>query len=124
MLRKHFYVRAKMKSRRGQGLVEYIVIVAAVAMISLVAVSMFGSKVADQYAIGAGMLPGAYPEDNLPITTGGFAGYNTDGDVITGNGNVTWDSITGNAVTGEMDNNVIVGGNTAASFVATRVVTP
>ena len=48
------------RNRRGQGLVEYIIIVAAVAMISLVAVSIFGHKVADQYAIGAGMLPGAH----------------------------------------------------------------
>ena len=32
------------KNRRGQGLVEYIVIVASVALIALVSVSMFGHK--------------------------------------------------------------------------------
>ena len=52
------------KNRRGQGLVEYIVIVASVALIALVSVSMFGHKLADQYAVGAGMLPGAHAEDN------------------------------------------------------------
>ena len=62
-------VKSKAHSRRGQGLIEYIVIVAAVALISLVAVSVYGHKVADQYAIGAGMLPGAHTEDNLPVTT-------------------------------------------------------
>ena len=50
------------KNRRGQGLVEYIVIVASVALIALVSVSMFGHKLADQYAVGAGMLPGAMPK--------------------------------------------------------------
>lgn len=120
MLRKHFHVRARMKARRGQSLVEYIIIVASVAMISLIAVSMFGHKVADQYAIGAGMLPGAHADDNLPITTGGFAGFTTAGDVITGNGEVTWASITGNIVPGEMENNVAYStdNNAAKAFVA------
>lgn len=120
MLRKHTHVRAKIKARRGQGLVEYIFIVAAVAMISLIAVSMFGHKVADQYAIGSGMLPGAHADDNLPITVGDFAGYTTTGDVVTGNGEVTWASITGNTGVGEMENNVAysVDANAATSFVA------
>ena len=103
------------RNRRGQGLVEYIIIVAAVAMISLVAVSIFGHKVADQYAIGAGMLPGAHAEDNVPIATSEYAesvaGVST--------GRVSWAGITGNLVAGEMKNNVIVGaGNAADSFVA------
>lgn len=108
------------KNRRGQGLVEYIVIVAAVALIALVSVSIFGHKVADQYAIGAGMLPGAHSEDNNPITTGFFAEVteNADG-ANTGTGGVTWADITGNATTGEMDNNVIANvSNAAEAFVA------
>ena len=108
--------------RRGQGLVEYIIIVASVALISLVALSMFGHKVADQYAIGAGMLPGAYAEDNLPVTTGFYAGVteNAGETAIVGNGQVSWADVTGNATTGEMDNNVVAaaGDNGADSFVA------
>ncbi|MEC8474085.1 MAG: class III signal peptide-containing protein [Planctomycetota bacterium] len=107
--------------RRGQGLVEYIIIVASVALISLVALSMFGHKVADQYAIGSGMLPGAHAEDNLPVTTGFYAGVaeNSDGDAIIGNGQVSWADVTGNTTVGEMDNNVVTGGsNGADSFVA------
>ena len=107
------------QNRRGQGLVEYIIIVASVGLISLVSLSMFGHKVADQYAIGSGMLPGACADDNVAISTGFFAGVN-EGDSITGNGQVSWADITGNTTTGEMDNNVVAaaGSNAAATFVA------
>jgi hypothetical protein len=113
---------ASRKNRRGQGLVEYIIIVAAVALIALVAVSVFGHKVADQYAIGAGMLPGAHAEDNNAIATGGFADtqINADG-AITGNGQVSWANVTGNADgDGELENNVVVNGGVAdgEAFVA------
>jgi len=107
------------RNRRGQGLVEYIIIVASVAMIALVAVSMFGHKVADQYAIGAGMLPGAHADDNIAIQTGFYAGVTGDSTTgLTGNAQVGWASITGN--TGEMVNNVIAAGgsNDAEVFVA------
>lgn len=111
---------APRKNRRGQGLVEYIIIVAAVALIALVAVSIFGHKVADQYAIGAGMLPGAHAEDNAPIVTGEYAAFADNGSGANiGNGQVSWDSITGNATAGEMKNNVVTAGSNAAdSFVA------
>ena len=104
------------RKRSGQALVEYIVIVAAVALISLVAVSVFGHKGADQYAIGAGMLPGAHSEDNLPVTTGEYAGFteNSGGTALISNGAVTWADVTGNTTTGEMDNNVVTSGSTGA----------
>lgn len=108
------------KSRRGQGLVEYIIIVAAVAMISLVSVSIFGHKVADQYAIGAGMLPGAHGEDNLPVAGAQFAESDDDGNgVNTGTGIVSWAGITGPVPVGELQNNVSVTGVVAGeTFVA------
>lgn len=101
-----------LNNRRGQGLVEYIIIVASVAMISLVAVSVFGHKVADQYAIGAGMLPGAHGSDNLPIATGFFAGTTDDGAAISGNGRVSWAGIAGANPDGTdgLANNVVVAG--------------
>ena len=101
-------------------MVEYIVIVGAVAMISMVGVSVFGHKVADQYAIGAGLLPGAHAEDNGPIATGFFAGVtpNADGD-LEANGQVSWADATGNTQTNVLRNNAIVAGSNAAeSFVA------
>ncbi len=108
------------KNRRGQGLVEYIIIIASVALIVLVCVSIFGHKVADQYAIGAGMLPGAHAEDNAPIVTSEYAGFTQDADGNNvANGEVTWGAITGNATLGEMDNNVVTAAsNSADAFVA------
>ena len=117
----HKSLRKADQKRSGQALVEYIVIVAAVALVALMSVSMFGHKVADQYAVGAGMLPGAHAEDNLPITTGEYAGFteNAAGTALISNGVVTWADVTGNTTTGEMDNNVVTGGSNAAdAFVA------
>ena len=117
----HNSLRKADQERSGQALVEYIVIVAAVALVALMSVSMFGHKVADQYAVGAGMLPGAHAEDNLPITTGEYAGFteNAAGTALISNGVVTWADVTGNTTTGEMDNNVVTGGSNAAdAFVA------
>jgi len=107
--------KKSIRNRRGQGLVEYIVIVAAVALIALVSVSIFGHKVADQYAVGAGMLPGAHAEDNNPITTGFFAEVTENAaGANTGTGGVTWADITGNTQEGVLRNNVIVAGSNAA----------
>ena len=117
----HKSLRKADQKRSGQALVEYIVIVAAVALVALMSVSMFGHKVADQYAVGAGMLPGAHGEDNLPITTGEYAGFavNGAGDALISNGQVSWADATGNTETGVLRNNVVVsGGNTADAFVA------
>lgn len=114
------------RRRRGQGLVEYIIIVAAVALICLVAVSVFGHKVADQYAIGAGMLPGAHAEDNLPIATGEYAqvAENASGNAIIATGGVSWNAITGFSFgepgAGGLNNNVLNDGgeNGGDAFVA------
>ena len=119
-LRKVFIMSKNISKRRGQGLVEYIIIVASVALISLVALSIFGHKVADQYAIGAGMLPGAHTEDNQAIVTGFYAGVDTSGGTSSANGEVSWADITGNSTVGEMDNNVVTdttNTNGADSFV-------
>ena len=117
----HKSLRKADQKRSGQALVEYIVIVAAVALVALMSVSMFGHKVADQYAVGAGMLPGAHAEDNLPITTGEYAGFteNAGGTALISNGQVSWADVTGNTETGVLRNNVVVsGGNSADAFVA------
>ena len=80
------------QNRHGQGLVEYIIIiVASVGLISLVSLSMFGHKVADQHAIGFGMLPGACEDDNVAIATGFFAGVD-EGASINSNGEVSWET--------------------------------
>jgi len=99
-------VKSAAKTRRGQGLVEYIIIVAAVAMISLVSVSVFGHKVADQYAIGAGILPGAHGDDNVAIAGAQFAETDATSGTNTGTGVVSWAGVIGSVEAGELQNNI------------------
>jgi len=111
-----------LKSRKGQGLVEYAFIVAGVAFICLLALSVFGHKLSDQYAIMAGMLPGAHSEDNAPVASMAFLSTGLDGDGNqTGTGEVSWNQITGNTGTGGaggLQNNVITqGANNGEAFV-------
>ncbi len=58
------------RNRKGAALVEYALIVAGVALIGAVAVSIFGRKVTDMLATTAAGLPGAHAEDNAPIVSG------------------------------------------------------
>src|SRR5438067_1855751 len=64
MLRKLF------RNRKGQGLVEYGLIIAGVALICAAAISVFGHKVSDLISAVAVVLPGAHQADNAPITSG------------------------------------------------------
>jgi pilus assembly protein Flp/PilA len=105
------------KDRKGQGLLEYAFLIAGIAFIALVAISVFGHKVADQYAIAAGMLPGGHTEDNLPIATTEWL-ETTGTTSITGTGEISWQSITGVTGTGVQENNVAAIGATAVAFVA------
>jgi Flp pilus assembly pilin Flp len=63
-------LRNRSKDRKGQGLVEYALIIAGVALIAVVGISMFGHKVADLIGTVAAILPGAHTDDNGPITAG------------------------------------------------------
>jgi Flp pilus assembly pilin Flp len=102
------------KNKKGQGLVEYAFIVAGVAFICLLALSVFGHKLSDQYAIMGGMLPGAHQGDNAPVASMAFLSTGTDAEGNqTGTGQVSWNQITGNAGTGGvggLQNNVITQG--------------
>ena len=112
-------MRKLIRNKKGQGLVEYAFIVAGVAFICLLALSIFGHKLSDQYAIMAGMLPGAHAADNAPVASMAFLSTTVD---IEGNqagtGQVSWNQITGNVGTGGMNNNVVNTGNgTGDTFV-------
>jgi Flp pilus assembly pilin Flp len=63
-------IRRVVRNDRGAALVEYALIVAGVALIAAVAVSIFGRKVTDLLATTAAVLPGAHAEDNAPIVSG------------------------------------------------------
>lgn len=64
MLRKLF------SNKKGQGLVEYGLIIAGVALVAAAAVSLFGHKTTDLFAAVATVLPGAHGEDNAPVVSG------------------------------------------------------
>lgn len=57
-------------NRKGQGLVEYGLLIAGVALICAAAVSIFGHKTSDLIAAVATVLPGAHGDDNGPIQSG------------------------------------------------------
>jgi pilus assembly protein Flp/PilA len=59
-----------LRNRRGQSLVEYALLIAGVAMCSIVGVSLFGEKTGDMISAVATILPGADADDNGPIGQG------------------------------------------------------
>ncbi len=63
-------MRSRIRNRKGQGLVEYALIIAGVALIGIVGITMFGHKVADLIGTVAYILPGAHTDDNNPIVAG------------------------------------------------------
>ena len=63
-------MRKLIRNRKGQGLVEYALIIAGVALIGIVGITMFGHKVADLIGTVAAILPGAHTDDNAPIVAG------------------------------------------------------
>jgi len=112
-------MRKLIRNKKGQGLVEYAFIVAGVAFICLLALSIFGHKLSDQYSIMAGMLPGAHAADNAPVASMAFLSTSADGaGNQVGTGQVSWNEITGNTGTGGLNNNVVFAGNgTGDAFV-------
>ncbi len=64
MLRKLF------KNKKGQGLVEYGILVGGIALVALAATAILGHKTTDLIGTVAGALPGAHDEDNGAIVSG------------------------------------------------------
>ena len=62
-------MRKFFSNKKGQGLVEYGLIIAGVALVCAAAISLFGHKTADLVAATAAVLPGAHVDDNGPIVT-------------------------------------------------------
>lgn len=70
MTRNAILARRSVRNRRGQGLVEYALLVAGVAMVSIVGVSMMGHKTSDLIGTVASILPGSHDDDNGVIQVG------------------------------------------------------
>src|SRR5271169_2814504 len=75
--------KLRLSRKRGQGLVEYGLIICGVALVSAVAISEFGHKTSDLIAAVAVMLPGAHAGDNGPMVSGHLieTTQNANGDI-------------------------------------------
>jgi pilus assembly protein Flp/PilA len=58
------------RNRRGQGLVEYALLIAGVALVCAVGISLFGHKTGYLIDAVAVVIPGADGDDNAPIMQG------------------------------------------------------
>jgi pilus assembly protein Flp/PilA len=63
-------LRKLLRNKKGQGLVEYGLIIAGVALICAASISIFGHKTSDLISAVATILPGAHTDDNAPIASG------------------------------------------------------
>ena len=91
------------RSRKGQGLVEYGLIITGVTLIAAAAVSTFGHKTTDLMSAVAAILPGAHADDNAPITSGALIDTTqTDGAIA-----VDVAGIVANVNTPRLGNNVL-----------------
>ena len=100
------------RNRKGQGLVEYALIIAGVALIAAAAISVFGHKVTDMISATAVVLPGAHPDDNGPIQSGHLIETGTTGT----NGAIAIDAgaITSGTGHSRLFDNVLGSGSAAA----------
>ncbi|MFO0903151.1 MAG: hypothetical protein U0939_09140 [Pirellulales bacterium] len=63
-------VRNLLRNKKGQGMVEYGILVGGIALICLVSVAILGHKANDLLGTVAAALPGAHADDNGPIVSG------------------------------------------------------
>lgn len=63
-------MRKIFKSKKGQGIVEYGILVGGIALVALAAVSILGHKTTDIVATVAAALPGAHADDVGAIVSG------------------------------------------------------
>jgi len=104
-------LRKLLRNKKGQGLVEYGLIIAGVALISAAAISVFGHKTSDLISAVAAVLPGAHSGDNAPIVSGALI-ETVEG---TATENIALDSATivTNRASSRLGNNVLGGTGTA-----------
>jgi Flp pilus assembly pilin Flp len=91
----------KNRVRKGQALVEYTIILAAVALISLGTISLLGHKTTDMLGTLTAILPGAHTNDNGPIAAGELVPTTAND-----NGAISVDLNAAASSTAALDNNV------------------
>ena len=87
-------MRKNLRNKKGQGLVEYGILVGGVALVGLAATAILGHKTTDLIGTVAAALPGAHDEDNGAIVSGQLVAT-TVGGTGTGTGFVLDTSSTG-----------------------------
>lgn len=105
-------LRKLIRSKKGQGLVEYGLIIAGVALICAAAISVFGHKTSDLIAAVATVLPGAHDDDNGPMVSGKLIETTS-----AATGDITLDAATvaANVNTARLENNVLGLGSAAGA---------
>ena len=105
------------RSKKGQGLVEYGLIIAGVALISAASVSIFGHKTSDLIAACATVIPCGHGDDNGPIVSGKLIETGTGGGTVSATNGLELDTagILGASNEGRLGNNVL-GDGAAAGF--------
>lgn len=63
-------LKRMLKNKKGQGLVEYALLIAGVALVGTIGVTMVGLKTNEMISAVAATLPGPNPESNRNIRTG------------------------------------------------------
>jgi Flp pilus assembly pilin Flp len=96
-------VKKFLKSRKGAAMVEYALLVAGIAVVAVVAVSVLGHKTSDLLGTAAAIIPGVNTDDNAPLTSGELIETAPNGD-----GNISLDvnKIVNNTDTERLGNNL------------------
>ncbi len=98
------------RDRKGQGMVEYGLLIAGVALVCIAGVSMFGHKTSDIIGTTASILPGAHTDDNGSIYSGHIVQTATTNGVIAVDANsIAAANAAGTAST--LDNNLGISNN-------------
>ena len=63
-------MRKLLRNKKGQGLVEYGILVGGIALVALAATAILGHKTTDLIGTVAAALPGAHDDDEGPIISG------------------------------------------------------
>jgi len=113
-----------LRDRKGQGLTEYALLLAGIALVSIVGISLVGEKTGDMIDLVAAILPGADADDNGPIgqghlieTTAASGQIQLDDTTISGSKtarlgvNLTGQSVSGDGGTGLIVDAVTQGGS-------------
>ena len=75
-------MRKLFKNKKGQGLVEYGILVGGIALVALAATAILGHKTTDLIGTVAAALPSAHAGENAPIVSGQLVATITETDGV------------------------------------------